>query len=168
MTLAHTNTIRSHVDKFLRQELDHKWLMVPLTCKGGKDEFQKTVVYSTFPSDLTRDDFAYYIDTTFWNLEENVRKKMKGLYVTNRHSFQEENIEFDYGAKDGKISASLLQIIAQKNSSNQLDVIVGIISLVRTPEIGWQFNNDYWQSDKDRVKRGLQFIFGIEAQNQLI
>ncbi|CAF2946979.1 unnamed protein product [Rotaria sp. Silwood2] len=167
MTLAHTNTIRSHVNKFLQQEPDHEWLMVPLNGKCGKDEFKNTVVYSTFPSNLTRNDFAYYIDTTFSDLEEDMRKKMKGLYVTNRHSFQEETIEFDYSVKNGKISASLLQVIAEKNSANELDVIVGVISLVRTPEIGWYFNNDYWQSDKDRVKRGLQYIFGNEAQKQL-
>ncbi|CAF1049340.1 unnamed protein product [Rotaria sordida] len=160
MALAPTNTIILHVDKFLQQESDHKWLMVPLNCKGGKDQFKNTVVYSTFPSNLNRDDFGYYIDTTFSDLGEDMRKKMKGLYITNRHSFQQEDIVFDYGTQNGKISASLLQIISQKNASNELEVIVGVISLIRTPEIGWRFNNDYWQSDKDRVKRGLQYIFG--------
>ncbi|CAF3161774.1 unnamed protein product [Rotaria sp. Silwood2] len=167
MTSAQTNTIRSHVDKFVQQKSDHEWLMIPLNCKGGKDEFKNTVVYSTFPASLNGTDFGYYIDMTFCDIPDDMRKKMKGLYITNSHSFQQEDIVFDYGTTNGKISASLLQVIAQKNSARELEVVVGVISLVRTPESGWHFNNDYWRSDKDRVKRGLQYIFGNEAQKEL-
>ncbi|CAF0822732.1 unnamed protein product [Adineta steineri] len=162
--MARTNSIMSHVDKFLQQKPDHEWLMVPLNCKGGKDQFKNTVIYSTFPANLSRDDFAYYIDMTFGDLSESMKRRLKVLFIPNHEFFKDENIDFDYGTINGKISASLVQVISQKNTSNELEIIVGVISLVRTPEIGWHFNNDYWKSDKDRVRRGLQYIFGNEAQ----
>lgn len=92
---------------------------------------------------------------------------MKGLYITNSYSFQQENILFDYASTNGQISATLLQVIAQKNDFKELELLVGVISLVRTPAIDWYFNNDYWQSDKSRVQRGLQYIFGHEALKEL-
>ena len=167
MTLAPNSNILMHLGKFLQQKSDHDWLMVPSNCKGGRDEFKNTVVFSTFTSNLVRDDFAYYVDTTFRDLPDGMRQKLKGLYITNSHSFQQEDIVFDYATRDGKISASLLQVVAQRNRANQLEVLVGVISLVRTPEIGWHFNQDYWKSDKDRVKRGLQYIFGNDALKQI-
>ena len=167
MTQTVTSIITRHVNKFVQHEADHVWLMVPLNCQGGQDEFKNTVVYSTFPSNLSRDDFGYYVDSTFCDLPQEMRQKMKGLLITNSHSFQQEEIVFDYGVEGGKISASLLQVVAQRNISQQLEVLVGAISIVRTPEVGWHFNNDYWQSDKNRVKQGLQYIFGIEAQKEL-
>ncbi|CAF1386975.1 unnamed protein product [Rotaria sordida] len=167
MTSAQTSILSKRVSTFLQQKPDHDWLMIPLNDKGGKDQFKNIVVYAIFSSNLNRDDFAYYIDMTFCDLSEDMRKRMKGLYLTNSHSFQQEDIVFDYAAKDGKISASLLQIVAQKNRSNQLEVLVGVISLIRTPLVGWHFNNDYWKSDKCRVQRGLQYIFASEAQKEL-
>ncbi|CAF4846694.1 unnamed protein product [Rotaria sp. Silwood1] len=167
MTSAQTSILSKRVSTFLQQKPDHDWLMIPLIDKGGKDQFKNIVVYTIFSSNLNRDDFAYYIDMTFCDLPEDMRKRMKGLYLTNSHSFQQEDIVFDYGAKDGKMSASLLQIVAQKNQSNQLEVLVGVISVVRTPSVGWHFNNDYWKSDKCRVQRGLQYIFANSTQQHL-
>lgn len=165
--MARKDLIKSHVDKFLQQQPDHTWLMVPINSKIGNDQFINTVVYSTFPATLNRDDFGYYIDTTFSDIDRDVRKKMKGLYITNQHSYHSEDIVFDYGEQNGKISASLLQIIAQKNDRNELEMLVGFISLIRKPGIDWHFNQDYWKSDQQRVMRGLQFIFGNQAQKEI-
>jgi hypothetical protein len=165
--MARKDLIKSHVDTFLQQQSDHNWLMIPLNCNGGNDQFKNTVVYSSFPATLDRNDFAYYIDTTFSDVAADMRTKMKGLYITNQHTYHSEDIVFDYSGKDGKISASLLQIIAQKNDRNELEMLVGFISLIRQTPIGWQFNQDYWQSDKNKVMRGLQYMFGNQAQKEI-
>lgn len=162
-----SGAITTRVNKFLQQESDHDWLMVKLNCKGGKDEFKNTVAFSAFPSNLTKDSFEFYVDSMFCDLPADMRKKMKGLYVIDRHSIQDENITFDYGMVNGKISASLLQIIGERNQSGQLEILVGAMSVTRTPEVGWHFKNDYWQSDKARVKRGLQYMFAMEAQKEI-
>lgn len=167
MASTQNNNISTRVTKFLQQKADHDWLLVPLNCKSGKDEFKNTVVYSRFPPNTKEADLFTYIDMMFNDLPEAKRKKIKAAFLTNSQSFQEEDIEFDYATKDGKISAALIQVIAQRNEVQQFEVLIGVISLVRTPEVGWQFNNDYWQSDKARAKRGLQYVFGTEAQKEL-
>jgi hypothetical protein len=166
--MAKKDLIKSFVNSFLQQQSDHAWLMIPLNGNdGGCDEFKNTVAFSTFSASLNRNDFGYYIDTTFSDIPENLRTKMKGLLVTNQHSFHSEDVIFDYGGSDSKISASLIQIIAQKNQDNELEMLVGFISLVRKPTKGWRFNQDYWKSDKQKVQRGLQYIFGNEAQKEI-
>ena len=164
--MAKGNLIINHVNRFLQQQSDHKWLIKEDTGGGGQDHFTDTVVYSTFPSTLTSIDFGNYIDLTFSDLPKDLKIKMKGLYIVNSQSFQQEDIVFNYEV-DGQISATLIQIIAQKNQSKELEMLVGFISLTRIPTKNWRFNNKYWQSDKDRVKRGLQYIFGNVAQKEL-
>ncbi|CAF0851434.1 unnamed protein product [Adineta ricciae] len=167
MALVPKGNISHHVNKFLEQKSDHDWLLIPLNCKSGKDQFQNTVVFSTFPADLSQAGFANYVESTFCDLQKTQREKLKGMYWTNSHTYQQEDIIFDYGVQNGKISATLLQVVSQKNAAKELQVLVGVISLIRTPETGWHFNNDYWKSDQDRVKSGLQYLFGNEAKKEL-
>ncbi|CAF1222007.1 unnamed protein product [Adineta steineri] len=174
VALAQTNIISTHVDKFLQQKSDHDWLMAPVT--GGKDQFKNNVVYSTFPSNLNRKEFENYVDKTFSGLDKETRLRIKGLYTTNTQISQQEDISFNYDEKKGffgfggrksEISASLIQMVSQRNKEYELELIIGVISLTRTLKDDSTWNRDYWKSDKDRVKRGLQYQFGNEAQKQL-
>lgn len=164
--MARKDLIKSHVDVFLRQHSDHEWLIK--SCNGGmgSDMFKNTIVYSTFSDSLNRDDFAYFIDTTFSDVKDELRIRMKGLFITNQHSYRSEDVVFDYGL-GGHITTSLIQILSQKNDQNELEVLFGFISLTRKPSISYHFNPDYWKSDQDRVLRGLQYIFGSEAQKEI-
>jgi hypothetical protein len=164
--MARKDLIKSHVNTFLQQQSDHEWLIKKCVGGLGRDEFKNTIVYSTFPVSLNRDDFAYYIDMTFSDISEELRKRMKGLYITNQHSYQSEDVVFDY-VVGGNITASLIQILAQKNDQNELEILFGFISLTRKPSIGFHFNADYWKSDKQKVQRGLQYIFGNQAQKEI-
>ena len=167
MTMTQKNNIITHVDRFLQQKSDHDWLMIPLNGKQGRDEFKNTIVYSTFPANLNQTDFESYIKMTFCDLPHEHQTKMAGLRLTKSQSFQQEDVVFDYAPTTGCISATLLQIVSQRNEQNELEILVGAISLVRKPTIGLHFNNDYWQSDKSRVQRGLQYLFAIEAKKEL-
>ncbi len=133
--MARKDLIKSHVNTFLQQESDHEWLIKKCVDGIGRDEFKNTIVYSTFPVSLNRDDFAYYIDMTFSDISEELRKR--------------------------------IQILAQKNDQNELEILFGFISLTRKPSIGFHFNADYWKSDKQKVQRGLQYIFGNQAQKEI-
>lgn len=165
-TSTATKAIKARIDWFREQKSDYDWLMIPLNSKRGRDEFKNNIVFAKFRSDLSLGDFTFYIDTTFSDLPANIRTKMRGMFVPKSLSHQEEDIIFDYEVA-GRISTSLVQIISERNSEDELEVMVGVIKLDRYPGIGWHFNNDYWESDKERVKLGLQYLFACEAQKEL-
>jgi hypothetical protein len=160
------DSIVSHLEKFQRQQSDYLWLMTPSGHVVGTDHFQKSVIRSTFPITLNDDDFGYYIDMTFADFPTDLRTRMKDLYGENQHRSTSEDVIFSEHT-DGAISATLIQILAQKNDRNELEMLVGSVSLTRQPPRGHRYQQSHWEEHKERVKTALQYIYGQEAQKEI-
>lgn len=157
--------IAHQANKFVQQKEDYDWLVKG--CPGGQgvDSFDERVVYTTFASDLAKPDFEEYIDRKFSDLSDSNQKKIKALYKATRDVDLEKNIYFDY-EPNGTISATLTMMLFER-AGGELRVSVGYIKYIRKPSQGYHFNVDYWQSNTDKVVRGLQYKYGVELQREL-
>lgn len=157
--------IPSQVTKFVQQKADYDWLITPCTGRSGLDNFVERVVYTTFPSNLSRYDFEEYIDRKFSNLDNTNRERIKALYKANRDIDLEKNVTFDYGV-NGAITAILTMMLFER-VGGELKISVGYIQYTRKPTLGWHHRPDYWQSNTDRVVKALQYKYGLELQREL-
>ncbi|CAF1511977.1 unnamed protein product [Adineta steineri] len=163
---SNKDLIVSYVKRFLEQQSDFTWLTQKFERSAGSDHFQNLVVRSTFPTTLTSTDFEYYIDMTFNDFPTNLRTQMKHLYQQSNHNPISEDIIFGNHENDA-VSATLIQILSQKNDRDELEMLVGSISLIRRPLEGYQFPASYLKEHKDRIKTALQYMYGKEAQQEL-
>lgn len=157
--------IASQANKFVQQKGDYDWLIQGCTGGQGVDTFDERVVYTTFPSDLAKKDFEEYIDRKFSSLSVSNREKIKALYKANRDVDLERNVQFSY-EPNGAISATLTMMLFER-SGGELKVSVGYINYTRKPTQGYHHLFDYWQSNTDRVVKGLQYKYGLELQREL-
>ncbi|UJR09181.1 hypothetical protein I4U23_013429 [Adineta vaga] len=157
--------IVSKADRFLQQKRDYDWFITPCTGGNGRDDSDERVVFTTFPSNLTKADFEEYVDRKFSNLDNNNRAKMKALYKANTDIDMEKNVSFDYES-DGAISAVLTQMLFERTQT-ELRVSVGYIKFTRRPTKGWHYLRDYWQSNTEKVIKALQYKYGLELKKEL-
>lgn len=158
--------IAYYVKEFLQRQADYAWFMSPYSKCIQSDHFHSLVVHSTFPTTLTLEDFDYYIDMTFSEFSEDLRKRMKHLFHTNQNSPVLEDIRHVINT-DGTMTAILVQILTQRNSRNELEMVVGSVSCTRRLCNDRQSRQDYWNTNKDRIKTALQYVFGKEAEKEL-
>ncbi|CAF4538310.1 unnamed protein product, partial [Rotaria sp. Silwood2] len=158
--------IVSYVKEFLQKQSDFCWLTQQFDRTVVSDHFQTLVVHSTFPVNLDQSDFEYYIDMTFNNFPEDLRARMKNLFQKSRQNPISEDITFaDH--ENGTVSATLVQILSQKNDRNELEMLVGSVSLTRRPSEGSYLCRSHWEQHKEQVKTALQYIYGKEAEKEL-
>jgi hypothetical protein len=160
-----TNVIVSHLRNFLQQQSDHAWLFAPHKKTVGSHYFHNSVLFSTFPASLNQSDFEYYIDTTFSNYPEPIVIRMKALFNKNDPSSLSKDFAFNVH-DDGTQSATLIQILTEKNEYNELEMVVGVISVIQKPSMDYHYVEDNWRN-QERVQRALQYIFGMEAQKRI-
>ncbi|CAF3457488.1 unnamed protein product, partial [Rotaria sp. Silwood2] len=69
--------------------------------------------------------------------------------------------------ENGTVSATLVQILSQKNDRNELEMLVGSVSLTRRLSEGSYLCRSHWEQHKEPVKTVLQYIYGKEAEKEL-
>ncbi|CAF2632546.1 unnamed protein product [Rotaria sp. Silwood2] len=157
--------IVSYVNEFLQKQSDFGWLTQPFNHVVGSDHFKNLVVRSTFPVNLNQVDFEYYIDMTFNDFPPNLTTRMKDLFQTSNQNPTSDDIKISETA-DGAVTATLIQILCQKNDRDEIEMLVGSVSLTRRPPKGYYFTGSYWEQHKEQVKTALQYIYGKEAQKE--
>ncbi|CAF2725343.1 unnamed protein product [Rotaria sp. Silwood2] len=97
---------------------------------------------------------------------EDLRARMKNLYQKSRQNPISEDTTFaDH--QDGTVSATLVQILSQKNDRNELEMLVGSVSLTRRPSQDSYLCCSHWEQHKEQVKTALQYIYGKETEKEL-
>ncbi|CAF1348913.1 unnamed protein product [Rotaria sp. Silwood1] len=91
---------------------------------------------------------------------------MKNLYKKSHQDLISEDITF-VGHENGAVSVTLVQILSQKNDRNELEMLVGSVSLTRCPSGGSYLCRSHWEQHKEQVKTALQYIYGKEAEKEL-
>jgi hypothetical protein len=90
---------------------------------------------------------------------------MKALFNKNDPSSLSKDFAFNVH-DDGTQSATLIQILTEKNEYNELEMVVGVISVIQKPSMDYHYVEDNWRN-QERVQRALQYIFGMEAQKRI-
>ncbi|CAF1647329.1 unnamed protein product, partial [Adineta ricciae] len=112
-------------NQFIEQKQDYDWFMASKGGTHGKDDFQRRVVLTTFPSNVTQAAFEDYVEKKFSDQEEKMKNNIKALFHANLDSDTDKRITFDYGT-DGQISAVLTQILFERHpESGEIKVSVG-------------------------------------------
>lgn len=159
-------SLLAYVNEFVNQQNIFRWFTHQFDRSTGADHFKNSVVHSTFPINLNKNDFEYYVDMTFDDFPSKLTTKMKDLYdQTDENPMSEEIIIDD--CSNGAISATLVQILSQKNCRNELEMLVGAVSVTRYPPQDRSFNRNYWKQHQEQIKKALQYLYGEEARKTL-
>lgn len=158
--------LSTYVNKFLQQSSAFSWFTQQFDRSIGSDHFKNLVVRSTFPVNLVKSDFEYYIDMTFNDFSPEFKIRMKDLYSqSNDNPISEDFIIND--SSDGAISATLIQILSHKNDHNELEMLVGAVNVIRYPSRNHCFNRKNWERHQEQIKKALQYLYGKEALKEL-
>lgn len=163
------NSRRGSLNLFLKRFLNKKnefaWL-TQLYNNVGSDHFKKSVIHSTFPVNLNQADFNYFIDMTFNDFSEDLRASIRNLYFEMNGNLTAEDIIIT-NDEGNAASVTLIQILCQKNDLSELEMLVGVVSLIRRPHIDNPIDQLNWQTHKEQLKNALQYIFAKEAEKEL-
>ena len=159
-------SLSTYIKEFIKQQDMFHWFRHKFDHSTGADHFKNSVVHSTFPIHLNKNDFEYYVDMTFNDFPLELKTKMKDLYDQTDENPISEDIIIDDGSNDA-ISATLIQILSQKNCRNELEMLVGAVSVTRYPPQDRSFNRNYWKRHQEQIKEALQYVYGKEALKTL-